>query len=62
MVRIEFSNTPYDIGENIISHFVNGKADEVQVIYNEFINVGKQEVQLEKFLPLTYEVQDESHL
>ena len=49
-----------DIGENIISHFVNGKADEVQVVYNEFINIGKQEVQLEKFLPLTYEVQDES--
>ena len=49
-----------DIGENIISHFVNGKADEVQVVYNEFINIGKQEVQLEKFLPLTYEFQDES--
>ena len=49
-----------DIGENIISHFVNGKADEVQVVYNEFISIGKQEVQLEKFLPLTYEVQDKS--
>ena len=49
-----------DIGENIISHFVNGKADEVQVVYNEFINIGKQQVQLKKFLPLTYEVQDES--
>ena len=49
-----------DIGENIISHFVNGKVDEVQVVYNEFINIGKQEVQLEKFLPLTYAVQDES--
>ena len=49
-----------DIGKNIISHFINGKADEVQVVYNEFINIGKQEVQLKKFLPLTYEVQDES--
>ena len=49
-----------DIGENIISYFVNGKADEVQVVYNEFISIGKQEVQLEKFLPLTYAVQDES--
>ena len=49
-----------DIGESIISHFVNGKVDEVQVVYNEFINIGKQEVQLEKFLPLTYAVQDES--
>ena len=48
-----------DMGEKIISYFINGKADEVQVVYNEFINVGKQEVQLEKFLPLTYESQDE---
>jgi F-type H+-transporting ATPase subunit gamma len=48
-----------DMGEKIISYFINGKADEVQMIYNEFINVGKQEVQLKKFLPLTYESQEE---
>ena len=48
------------MGEKIISHFISGEADEVQVIYNKFINVGKQEVQHEKFLPLTYEIQDES--
>ena len=48
------------MGEKIISHFISGEADEVQVIYNKFINVGKQAVQLEKFLPLTYENQDES--
>ncbi len=48
------------MGEKIISHFINGEADEVQVIYNKFINVGKQEVQHEKFLPLTYDSQDES--
>ena len=48
------------MGEKIISHFISGEADEVQVIYNKFINVGKQEVQHEKFLPLTYESQDES--
>ena len=47
------------MGEKIISHFISGEADEVQVIYNKFINVGKQEVQHEKFLPLTYESQDE---
>jgi len=47
------------MGEKIISHFINGKADEVHVIYNEFISVGKQKVQLKKFLPLTYESQDE---
>jgi len=48
------------MGEEIISHFIDGKVDEVQVIYNEFINIGKQEVQLDKFLPLTYESQDET--
>ena len=48
------------MGEKIISHFISGEADEVQVIYNKFINVGKQEVQNEKFLPLTYDSQDES--
>jgi len=49
-----------EMGEKIISHFISGEADEVQVIYNKFINVGKQEVQHEKFLPLTYDRQDES--
>jgi len=48
------------MGEKIISLFISGEADEVQVIYNKFINVGKQEVQHEKFLPLTYDSQDES--
>ena len=48
------------MGEKIISHFISGEADEVQVIYNKFINVGKQEVQHKKFLPLTYDSQDES--
>ena len=48
------------MGEKIISHFISGESDEVQVIYNKFINVGKQEVQHEKFLPLTYEIQEES--
>lgn len=48
------------MGEKILSHFISGEADEVQVIYNKFINVGKQEVQLKRFLPLTYDSQDES--
>ena len=47
------------MGEKIISHFITGKADEVHVIYNEFINVGKQEIQFKKFLPLIYKSQDE---
>ena len=49
-----------EMGEEIISHFISGKVDEVQVIYNEFINVGKQTVQLDKFLPLINDNQDES--
>jgi F-type H+-transporting ATPase subunit gamma len=44
-----------DMGKNIITRFVDGKVDQVQVIYNKFINVGKQEVQNETFLPLAYE-------
>jgi len=44
-----------DMGENIITRFVDGEVDQVQVIYNKFINVGKQEVQNETFLPLAYE-------
>jgi len=48
------------MGEKIISHFISGQVDEVQVIYNKFINVGKQEVQHEKFLPLTYDNQEDS--
>ena len=48
------------MGEKIISHFISGEIDEVQVIYNKFINVGRQEVQHERFLPLTYDSQDES--
>ena len=35
--------------------FYGGKVDQVQVIYNKFINVGKQEVQNETFLPLSYD-------
>ena len=49
-----------EMGEKIISHFISGEVDEVQVIYNKFINVGKQEVQHEKFLPLIYESKNES--
>ena len=44
-----------EMGKNIITRFVDGDVDQVQVIYNKFINVGKQEVQNETFLPLAYE-------
>ena len=47
------------MGEEIISYFISGNVDDVQVIYNEFINVGKQVVQIEKFLPLIYDNKEE---
>jgi F0F1-type ATP synthase gamma subunit len=51
-----------EIGEHIISQFVGGDVDQVQVVYNEFISVGKQEVLNAKFLPLTYTSKDDSSL
>ena len=49
-----------DIGKNIISRFVDCDVDQVQIIYNKFINVGKQEVQNETFLPLSYEPSEDA--
>ena len=42
-----------DINSNIIKQFLNESVDQVQIIYNEFVNVGKQEVYNKTFLPLT---------
>ena len=39
---------------------VDNRIEDFRDIYNEFINVGKQTVQLEKFLPLTYNNEDDS--
>ena len=43
-----------DINSNIIKQFLNESVDQVQIIYNEFVNVGKQEVYNKTFLPLNY--------
>ena len=55
---IDFWNTlSFDVGlsiaEDVISRYINKEVDRVQVIYNKFINVGKQEVCDEIFLPIT---------
>jgi len=55
---IDFWNTlTFDVGLNvaqdIISRYMNNEVDRVQVIYNRFVNVGKQEVCDEIFLPIT---------
>jgi F-type H+-transporting ATPase subunit gamma len=49
-----------DMGKNIITRFVDDEVDQVQVIYNKFINVGRQEVQNETFLPLVYEPSEDA--
>ena len=50
-----------DINSNIIKQFLKGSIDQVQVIYNEFINVGKQEVYNKTFLPLIYNPKEEKN-
>ena len=55
---IDFWNTlSFDIGLNIakdiIARYINKEADKVQIIYNRFVNIGKQEVCNEIFLPIT---------
>ena len=51
-----------EMSAQIISQFVSGNVDQVQVVYNEFVSVGKQEVLNVKFLPLTYTSKDDSSL
>ena len=48
-------NSAITIGRSIIEHFTSGKVDEINVVYNYFINVGQQEVKSEVLLPLIYE-------
>jgi len=55
---IDFWNTlsfeaGLNVAQDIISRYMNKDVDRVQVIYNKFINVGKQEVCDEIFLPIT---------
>ena len=55
---IDFWNTlSFDVGlsvaQDIISRYMKKEVDRVQVIYNKFINVAKQEVCNEIFLPIT---------
>ena len=55
---IDFWNTlTFDEGLNvardIIGRYINKEVDKVQVIYNKFVNVARQEVCNEIFLPIT---------
>ena len=44
-----------EMNSKIILQYIEGEVHEVNIIYNEFINVGKQEVINHTFLPLKYE-------
>lgn len=51
------SNLKFDsvrlAAEYCMSEFLNGKADVVEIVYNEFKNVATQIIRRERFLPLT---------
>lgn len=46
-----------EFGEEIISRFVNGKVDQVRVIYNRFVNVARQEIKNDIFLPMSNDLE-----
>jgi len=43
------------IGDEIIFRYINGEVDQVQVVYNRFVNVARQEIRNETFLPMSYD-------
>lgn len=43
------------IAEELMSMFTAGNYDEVHIIYNQFVNAATQDVQFEKFLPVSNE-------
>ena len=52
--EMEFENAMM-IGRSIIDHFTSGQVDEINVVYNYFLNIAHQEVKSESLLPLVYE-------
>jgi len=51
---LEYSHA-MKIGDEIISRYINGAVDQVQVVYNRFVNVARQEIRNETFLPMSYD-------
>ena len=51
---LEYSHA-MKIGDEIISRYINGEVDQVQVVYNRFVNVARQEIRNETFLPMSYD-------
>ncbi len=62
-VMAEFSNLPAApsfadvsaIGRMAVEEFLKGEADEVYLVYTDFINMGRQEAVVKKLLPLEVE-------
>ena len=51
-------NIALKIGEDILNRFINKDIDSVDVIFNEFINVGRQKVKCKSFLPISYNLDE----
>jgi F-type H+-transporting ATPase subunit gamma len=49
--NLTFSNTA-EIANAIISKFVSGEVDKIEIVYNQFKNAATQEVKVEQYLPL----------
>jgi F-type H+-transporting ATPase subunit gamma len=50
-------NDAISLGADIISRYVNEEVDQVNVIYNKFINVARQEIKNEIFLPIDNKIE-----
>lgn len=61
-----FDNLTFETVSNIaltvMDDFVEGKFDEVYLIYNKFLNAATQEVQTEKLLPITVPEQETTNV
>lgn len=58
-----FDNLTFENVSNVairaMKDFVDGRFDEVYIIYNKFVNAATQEIQTEKLLPISMPEQDE---
>lgn len=54
-------NDVADVATAMTNDFVEGKYDQIRIIYNKFVNAALQEVQNEQFLPVQLEQADETN-
>ena len=50
-------NDAMTLGNEIVARYINEEVDQVNVIYNRFINVARQEIKNEIFLPISNNTQ-----